>query len=227
MINVLIVNKSNSYGVKLLNSISKKNTEIRITNIVNSIEEMYKFTSTSEFDIILIDSNLLVTATLDKYLDDFMKKHKKSIIILHNENNLIKKYGKFKCVDRFNFDEVLKKILKVASLKTEYQIIRNKIQKELNYLGYKTSHVGTSYLLEAIYTVFSTNFDGSLEGQIYPSIAQKYNKKTNTIKCNIVNATASMFCECSDEKIVNYFGKYNYIKPGPKIVIYTIINKIS
>ena len=87
MVNVLIVSKSNSYCVKLLNNLCNNNSEIRITNIVNSIEDMYKITSISTFDIILIDFNLLLYSKLDKGLDNFMKKYKKSIIILNSLQN--------------------------------------------------------------------------------------------------------------------------------------------
>lgn len=227
MINVLIVNKNTNYCIKLLNNLCNKNSEIRIANIANSFEDMYNFTSITAFDVILLDLNLLLNANSDKYIDNFMKKYKKSIIILYNKIDIVQKYSKFNYISKYNFDVILKKLLKVATKKREGKIIKNKIQKELEYLGYKPSHFGTKYLLEIIYMMYSNDLDGSLEGIMYPRIGSLHNKSANTIKCNIVNATALMYCECPEQKFIKYFGKYTSARFGPKTVIYAILNKLS
>ena len=227
MVNVLIVSKSNSYCVKLLNNLCNNNSEIRITNIVNSIEDMYKITSISTFDIILIDFNLLLYSKLDKGLDNFMKKYKKSIIILNTKNEIITNYSNSNYIIKTNFNEISKKILKISSKKTQNKIIKKKIKKELEYLGYKPSHLGTIYLSEIIFMMYSSQFEGSLQKIIYPRIGKLHKKSTNTIKCNVINATALMYCECPEEKFMNYFGKFTSARFGPKTVIYTILNKLS
>ena len=117
MINVLIVNKNTNYCIKLLNNLCNKNSEIRIANIANSFEDMYNFTNITAFDVILLDLNLLLNANSDKYIDNFMKKYKKSIIILYNKIDIVQKYSKFNYISKYNFDDILKKLLKVATKK--------------------------------------------------------------------------------------------------------------
>lgn len=226
MINVLVVDKNINYSVNLLNNVSNSNSNIRIMNITNSIGELYRIINTNNFDIILLDSKLLISTKLDLHTQNFIKKYKKFIIVLFEDLETMKKYQNFHCVLKDNFDELLNKILELSSSKPESQIIKNRIKLELEYLGYNPNHLGTHYIAEIIYIVYCTNFEGSLEKKIYPYIAKKHNKTVNTIKCNIINATTLMVCECPEEKLLNYLGKYSYYKPGPKTIIYTVINKI-
>ena len=67
----------------------------------------------------------------------------------------------------------------------------------------------------------------NLNNEIYPILAQKYNKTVNTIKCNIIKATDSMYYDCDETLLKNYFHFYTDYKPRPKLVIYTVLNKIT
>ena len=227
MINVLIVSKNNSYSIKLLNNLCKENVDIRVANISNSIDNMYKFTSVKPFDVILIDLPLLLSNTMDIFLENFVKKYKKSIILLNDKSELLNNYSNLNYIYKNDFEKIVNKILKIYAYKTQSELIKNKIKKELNYLGYKPNHFGTKYLLEVIYIMHSNNLEGNLAKIIYPHIAKLHKKSANTIKCNIVNATALMYCECPEDKFNNYFGKYTLSRFGPKTVIYTILNKLS
>lgn len=226
MINILVIDNNIDYSVKLLNKVSSGNSDIRIVNIANSIEDLYRLVSINPFDIILIDSKLLLSTKLDIYTQNLINKYNKSIVVLFDKPDLIKKYPKLNCALKNNFNDLLNKILGLASNKPESQIIKNRIKLELEYLGYNPNHLGTNYLAEIIYIVYCTNFEGSLEKKIYPYIAKMHKKTVNTVKCNIINATSLMVCECPEDKLLNYLGKYSYLKPGPKTIIYTVINKI-
>ena len=56
--------------------------------------------------------------------------------------------------------------------------------------------------------------------------AKKYNKKANTIKCDISQATKIMCMDCSEKVIIEYFNLVDYNKPTVKQVIFTVLNKL-
>lgn len=226
MINVFIIDKNIDYSVKLLNSFSNSNSNVRIANISNSMEDLYDLISNNNFDIILLDYKLLSDSSLDECTQNFIEKHKKVIIIMFDNIKQMNKNSEYIGVLKNNFNDLLNKILEICSKKPESKIIKNRIKRELEYLGYNPNHLGTNYIAEIIYIVYCTNFEGSLEKKIYPYVAKSHNKTVNTIKCNIINATTLMFCECPEERLLTYLGKYSYLKPGPKTIIYTIINKL-
>ena len=60
----------------------------------------------------------------------------------------------------------------------------------------------------------------------FNQIAKKYNKTVNTVKGDIRSATNSMFYECDETRLKNYFNFYTVSKPKPKLVIYTVLNKL-
>ena len=70
------------------------------------------------------------------------------------------------------------------------------------------------------------DYSENLNKNIYPVIAKKYNKTVNNVKCSITSATTSMFYDCDETRLKNYFNFYTVIKPKPKVVIHTILNKI-
>ena len=227
MINILIADRNINYSVKLLNNICTKNSNIRITNITRSLEDMYKLINTSYFDIILIDFKLLSSTNVDETLTSFMKTYQQSIILLKSTTTKTRKFSQFTFAMKDDFNNLFKTILELTYLNDVSKSIRDKIKEELCYLGYSYNIIGTTYLTDIIYLIYCTEFEGSLNQSIYPYIAEKYNKAINTIKCDIIHATRLMFDECPKERLMNYLGKCTYYKPGPKTIIYTVINKIS
>lgn len=224
MVNILIVEQDANYCIKLLNDISKRDSNIRTSCIANNLDDMYKHITTYPFDVILLDFNLLISKEMNEATKDFIRNNKKSIIIL---SETLQKSLNFFFVLKNDIDSLINKILEISANKIDNIILKNKINAELQYLGYNPTHIGTSYISEIIYIIYHTNYDDSLEGHIYPYMAEKYNKTVNTIKCNIINATNLMVCECEENKLLRYLGKCDFFKPGPKTIIYAIINKIS
>lgn len=109
------------------------------------------------------------------------------------------------------------------------QLIRELIQRELNYLGYNPKYYGTEYLIEAIYILYMNGIDGdnNLKKVVYPLISQKYHKSIHNIRCNIINSTDIMICECEESKLMKYLGFFNYSKPGPKKIMEAVLNNIN
>lgn len=107
--------------------------------------------------------------------------------------------------------------------------IKNKIKQELEKLEYNFAYIGTNYLLDAIYILYSLKklYNFSLEKEIYPIVANKYGDSTNNIKCDINNATDKMFYDCNEENLKNYLGDYKFYKPGTKKIIRAVLKKIQ
>ena len=242
MINVLIAEKDMNYCRKLINQINIKNPNLRICAIANNIKEIIHAIVNQQIDILIINLELLdcKKIKIENYIDK--RKYKKSIILLSN-----KKIGENDIgFNVYVYDYILKSddivddcksINNMITTKINFLIndngieedkIKEKIKKELQYLGYNLSYNGTKYLIEAIYLLYTSNnyYDDNLERDIYPIIAKKYGKTINAIKCNIINATNSMYYDCEENKLSNYLYNYQYCKPGPKRVIYAILNKI-
>ncbi len=104
-----------------------------------------------------------------------------------------------------------------------------KIINELLYIGFNIKHIGTQYLYEAIMFINKTypNLEINLERDVYSFIARKYKKSVVNIKNNIIKATNFMYAETPFEILQNYFSYNVDTKPTPKIIIITILKKIS
>lgn len=108
--------------------------------------------------------------------------------------------------------------------------ICKKILKELLFLGYSLKNKGTYYMVEAIYEVYLIGENEALdniEKNIYSKLAIKYNKSVENIKSNIIKATNNMYIMCNSERIKEYFLFFDDIKPTPKLIIATILNKVK
>ena len=108
-------------------------------------------------------------------------------------------------------------------------LIKDKINKELEKLQYNFSYVGTKYMAEAIYEIYSKNYiytGGNLNKNVYPIIAENHNTTVNNVKCNITAATKIMTQKCSKEIMDNYCFCDSLEKPKVKEIMYKIINRL-
>ena len=107
--------------------------------------------------------------------------------------------------------------------------IYKRILKELIDLGYSIKHIGTTYLAMAIYEIYNSDNEDvyvNIEKNIYSRISKITNTKINTIKTDIIKATNSMYLYGNIEQIKEYFHLDDSLKPTPKIVMITILNKL-
>ena len=83
--------------------------------------------------------------------------------------------------------------------------------------------------MEAILLLYYNKLweDIKLEKEIYPIISKKYKKSVNSIKCNIIYATNEMFFDCNQETLLSYLEEYSLLKPGPKKIIFSVLEKIK
>ncbi len=235
MLNLLIIDKDTNNSKNLLNYISENSHQIRVHSLVCNLDEGIKILNTGLIDITLInlDEDIdYIIHNLHTISNSYHEKYKKSIIVLSkNINNALPDAYIYEYVSAFeNLPMVFLKISEIAKnkiAKLNDSILLGKIYEELKYIGYNLSYYGSRYLAESIALIYN-NYDSSenLNKNIYPVIAKKYNKTVNTIKGNIRAATNSMFYECDETRLKNYFNFYTVSKPKPKLVIYTILNKL-
>lgn len=237
MVNILVVEDDVIQSKQIINYISQKNKNIKLYGMTDSGEETLNLLLSEEIDIIILDLKLTgingveIIKTIER---KNMERYKNSIIIVSGEEDMIKEVNAspyvyryfFKAVDMCDINETINNMIQE---KKYTDIIREKIANELSKLDFNFTHEGTNYLLECIYQVYKMKIidNMNLSKTIYPIVARKYKKSQNTIYGDIKQAINAMFNTCSKEALKEYFN-YNFlIKPRPKEIIYTILNKIS
>ena len=166
------------------------------------------------YDVFLIDEDVV------QKLSDVFKEYEDKIIFLENKSiDLSQGAG--------GIDETILDLKNKISHKESY--IKKIISQELGYLGYSPKYNGTKYMCEMIYVAYKNNEESgyNLKKNIYPVVAEKYGKTVQNIKCNIINATDIMVCECEEKRLIEYLGFYNYVKPGPKKIIEAVVKKLK
>lgn len=235
MLNLLIIDEDINNSRYLLNYISENSYQVRVHSIASNLAEGIKLLNTGLIDITLINVDDDITSIVTKLhtiSDFYFEKYRKSIIIFSkNINNIYPDSYIYEYVSSekdisiiySKINEIAKN--KIAQLNNSFLL--SKINKELEYIGYNLSYNGTKYLSECIALIYN-NYDSSenLSRNIYPIIAKKYRKTVNNVKCNIMSATNSMFCECDENRLKKYFNFYTVSRPKPKLVIYTVLNKL-
>lgn len=237
MLDILIIDDNIFFAKNLINSIPK----IKISGIATSYEEAIKRLDNKNFDLILLDLNLIEHNGFEilQYLSDIDdKRYINSIIVIssytHMLNQLIDNpfvYTAINKIDLFNkLEDVLNAYNDSTSKDKINTLIKSKIINELSYLGYNLSYIGTSYIKDIIYMIIQQNLksDFNLKKDIYPFLYKKYKKSYNNVKSNINKATEIMYYECEENRLKEYFNvPFIVEKPKPKYVISHIVKKIS
>ena len=235
MYNLLLIEDEPLELKNMINIISKNFPEIRIYNISFDEKESLDIIREQIVDIIIISkpSYINILSYIEK--NNFYK-YTKSIVITSCKNTFQTTIDNNPYIFAYspktnNYSyiiKVLKQLILSKKNKNVEILIKNRINVELKKLNYNFNYNGTVYLSEVIYEIYKIRyqFDGSLEKNIYPIIARKYNKKVNAIYCNIKQATKIMLLDCPETIIVSYFNYSFFSKPKVKDIIFTILNKI-
>lgn len=236
MLNLLIITDDIDSSLQLLNYISNNTNKIKVHSIVYKIEDGLSILNGGKIDLVYIKSNQSISSilkTIHNISKLYTEKYKKSFLIVNDQAiNYSNDSYIFNCLaSSQNVSKVFEELEKMATeklLKLNNSVILKKIKKELQYLKYDFSHNGTQYLIDSIMIVYQNiNDSENLNKNVYPILSKKYNKSINNIKVNISNATNSMFYECDMNILKDYFNFYYDCKPKTKLVIFTILNKIS
>lgn len=237
MINIILIGKDIKFFRKLINSINIENPNIKICGIADTINEMMLLISKLHIDIMLVDTDSFET----KYFILNNKNYKDKVCFIisdrankvmfnNNENCIIKNQNINKVIEQIN-TMLTNKLIKenIKQNEQEENILRKKIKKELNSIGYNYELLGTTYIEETIYILYTLKYysGDNFEKDIYPIVAKKYGKNVHNVKCNIRNATDIMYLENKIEKLKEYFQKENLNNFKSKKIIKKVLEKIN
>lgn len=103
-------------------------------------------------------------------------------------------------------------------------------------MNFDFGHIGTKYLLDSIYLLYSLQkyYKFSLESDVYPAIANKYGDNARAIKGAISYAIDRMIENCDEETLINYVDEEEYRnyecgidKIGTKKIIRAVLKRIK
>lgn len=236
MIKILIIEKDKDKCKEMINNISMFNNNIKINCIAYTIEEAVSIIKNTKIDLIIIGSS--VNEDTSKFINiiisENLEEYKKSIIVYCSEklelNKKEKEYVLEYYAEPINYIQ-LEKSINYYYLEREKNkdLIIRKIYQELKGLNFKLSYHGTQYLADCIYEIYirKNKLNLNLVKDIYPIIAQKYDKSINTIHNNIKNSINAMYYDCDEKMLIKYFECHNIIeRPRPKELMFKISKNI-
>ena len=241
MLNLLFADDNIEYIKNISNLVLCQNDEVRLVKIANDAKETLQCIKDCRIDLIFLDLMMPFGGGW-KILDmlnreDYIAEKPKIIIISGNIKLALETKDKYDVQDvilkSYGFDAVIKRINKnineLCMLKNTEEY-KKRAYEELVNLKYNVKHNGTKYIMESIaFIINNKNYNillENLEKNVYPIIANWHKKTPGNIKSNIVKATNNMYNDCNMEYLLKYFQYNDDIKPTPKVVISTIINKV-
>lgn len=243
MLNILIADDNIDYARNLMNYINKTDDNIRVYYISANGKETLNILNTENcIDIILLDLKMPYLSGVDiiKSLSlEQIKKYSKSFIIISGELLLINKVREInptviykilpKSLDFSCISNCVNELISQKVSNEKAKSIRENIARELLSIGYSFSHIGTQYLIDIIEMLYicGTQFIKNLNKFVYPIIAKRYNQTNNNIKISIIRATESMYYNCDEKELMNYFNLNTITKPNIKTVINSVLLKVT
>lgn len=131
----------------------------------------------------------------------------------------------FKYVSLDNLTDLQYLLNKYISVSNTLDNTKQKILKELVYIGFNLKHNGTKYITETILYIKFYYKTNTIK-DVYSIIARKYKTTSNNIKSNILKSINYMYCENEFSKIKTYFSLLEDKKPTPKQIILTVLKNI-
>lgn len=242
MVNLLIVEDDIIQFKHLINIISSNIEDIRLYNMSITGKEAIKIIDNENIDIIILDLNLPEMSGIEilSYIaDNNIEKYENSIIVVSGDLNLINQLPLNSYIYLYSiiqkpvfYEDLVQKISEIVTNKTiikKEDIVKSKINQELEYLKFNFSHNGTRYLAETIFELYKnrTGYLDNFKRDIFPVLAKRHNKTVNTIEGNIKQAINYMFFNCNENVLKDYF-HYSYImKPKLKEISFIIFNKLA
>lgn len=237
MYNLMIIERNPKELDKIVNSICDKFQNIRVCHISYDDKKVLNILEKNIIDFILLDckANEINDLKFVNYIQNKkLEQYKKSIIVKLDKTINLNDFNENRYIFSYTSDinTMYKDIRKLVLEQKEtynHKRIKNKIKEQLTYLSYNYSYSGTRYIEETILEIYKDryNFDGNLSKNIYPIIAKKHNKTVDTIYGNIKQTTNYMLLECNKNRIMDYLGYGDYVKPKIQDIIFAIVNKLE
>ena len=224
---VLIYSNDLSFLKGLNNYISNiKNLEIQMCTSLSLLKENLEKIS---YILVIIDTNNDMESINYKYLSNLQI------------NNIVLLYDTLDNIDERVIEDK-KFILKERRLENVKALLsydtsdendsflvlytKKRILNEIKGLKFEVTNIGVQYLIDCILLIKCNDALYNLEKEIYPIVAKKYNVTSNKVKWNIYSCINNMSRNNSMERINRYLGFSYNRTPTPKVLIFTIVNKI-
>ena len=224
---VLIYSNDLSFLKGLNNYISNiKNLEIQMCTSLSLLKENLEKIS---YILVIIDTNNDMEAINYKYLSNLQI------------NNIVLLYDSLDNIEESVISDK-KFILKERSLENVKALLsydtsdendsflvlytKKRILNEIKGLKFEVTNIGVQYLIDCILLIKCNDALYNLEKDIYPIVDKKYNVTSNKVKWNIYSCINNMSRNNSMERINRYLGFSYNRTPTPKVLIFTIVNKI-
>lgn len=243
MLNLLIADDNIDYVKNLMHYVNSISDNIRVSDIsINGKETLEILNVQNNIDIVLLDLKMPLLSGIEiiKQLSDTqVNKYTKSCIIISSEMQMIEQARSLKSeviykiipknIDLESITNNIKELITEKDLNIKEKNIKGQISNELTSIGYSISHNGTQYLIDIIEMLYYREGEliENLSKYVYPIIAKRYNQTSNNIKTSISRATESMYYDCDEKRLIDYFNLNIIKKPKTKTVINTVLLKIK
>lgn len=217
MIELFVLDEDLKFCKKLINNISEKNKNVRVSFITDNIKDILTMPN---IDILI--ANFSYRKEIEKY-----EIATSNIIYVSDEDNI--KIGTLTAIYKYNIDLIRKKINSISNKISDTQL-ENLIYDEIRFLDFNFSHIGTSCISESIKLLCKTdkNYnDQNLEKDIYPLVGKKFNISSATVKGNINYATTKMLDECDKSRLCKYLGYNLSNRPGAKTIMCAVVKNLK
>lgn len=239
MYNTIIIDDNVHFVKNFIEILSREVKNVRVSNIATDGIEAVEKIKAGFIDIVFLDIDMprLNGIEVLKELNSLELFPLPVIIIISGESKYLSQVSNNKLVNSIIYkgigmDSIIDKICDIINdleKESEKEIYRKRITAELKKLNFNLAHKGTNYLREAIEIINACRnqeFNSNLEKNIYPIIAAKHQKSIHNVKSNILKAINYMYRECEINNLKDYFYFSTDRKPTPKLIIFTIYNKI-
>lgn len=224
---VLIYSNDLSFLKGLNNYISNiKNLEIQMCTSLSLLKENLEKIS---YILVIIDTNNDMEAINYKYLSNLQINN---IVLLYDSLDNIEEsvISDKKFILKERSLENVKALLSYDSSDENDSFLvlytKKRILNEIKGLKFEVTNIGVQYLIDCILLIKCNDALYNLEKEIYPIVAKKYNVTSNKVKWNIYSCINNMSRNNSMERINRYLGFSYNRTPTPKVLIFTIVNKI-
>ena len=219
MVNLLIANSDILDAKRVVNTVIRRNKELRLIDIVTNEKEAMQAVLEEYPDVIIINQDLFNVA----------KRLKNSFyapVIL--ESNKIKTFEDVRVIVN-NISSQKKSDEPKEMEKKESEDLPKKVYNLLLKLNFNPKMKGTQYLLESIlftYLNYQDNVIPNLSKYVYPEIGAKHNETSDVVKWDIIKSVKAMIKEnaiYNPDIMQEVFQLSTPVKITPKVLISNII----
>ena len=235
MYSILIASRNIDFTKELLMRLSNDMEEVKINYITTTECETINAIISGTVDIVAFDDlrrELSIDNVFLKLNNLYISAFPKVILISSNIRTLYNNRKILFLHEEIKIEKIvddIKSIIFSLEEKKNRKFYESKILYEFCNIGFKLSHKGTKYLVEAIILVKlckNEDFSTNLERNIYSIIATRHHTNVGNVKSNIQKAIYYIYRYNDREEISKYFCIKDNSNVSSKAIISIMCNKI-